>query len=565
MKKTLLFAAVLSLGAALIAPALEHTPVAVPDARLRAAIIAELELPETTELTREQLAELTSLRARSAGIRDLTGMEHAVNLAELDLRDNDIRSIEPLRDLAGLVWLSLRENPRLRDIGPLAGLTALEYLNLNRNYRIASIEPLAGMQQLDTLILRSVPVLHRTADQDVLRSLRGISRLNIRDTGLDTVEPLLPGLERGDYREQLDLLENPLQDRHKLTPYRAHIEDFQQYTPVFTARLRTNAGMIFGRDEWYSFAVHREPIYDLDLRLRLDVEPRSYLRIFGALDIELDTDELDFDWEIDELFLQYTFPDDTTRIRAGRQKMAWETARLLNNPADFVAAVEDGYALRLDARLPALLDVSQHATAVVYATEDYLWSDADRIELRDFAYALRYRVQPGPFDLRLSARYRQEQYRPLRTAASLGFRHDGIELRGEATTWWDRDEAPREGDGFLTAQASWTAQQPDSWRILTEYQYDSTILDGKGHYTAAEFRFPPLFGFQSQLRHRHAFQDHSGEIIPELRRTLIPGVQAVFQLPMVYGDQYGYYRRNPELGDGRAMAAILSLEAEFEF
>ncbi|TVS11148.1 MAG: hypothetical protein EA424_24225, partial [Planctomycetaceae bacterium] len=158
----------------------------IPDAGLRAAVAGALGVDAEAPIPVQQMLQLRELRARSSAVADLTGLEAARNLAELDLRENpDIINLEPLR-----------------------GLTQLHYLNLNLNNGIRSIRPLSELSELNVLLLRGVRVLHRPEERAVLVRLGPLDRLNVRDTGLTSVAALLPGLDAGGYREQLDLREN---------------------------------------------------------------------------------------------------------------------------------------------------------------------------------------------------------------------------------------------------------------------------------------------------------------------------------------------------------------------
>ena len=182
-------------------------PVSIPDAGLRGRIAAALGKGAQAPIGTRELAALVSLDARDAGVADLTGLEHAVNLEGLDLGGNplaDLRALASLPKLAvlnldgmmgadvwqlaglgGLVRLSLRACGlddltalaglgRLRaldvaggsvsDVGPLAGLAALEALDLSDN-RVEDIWPLAGLERLVETRLGGDPGLGESGDR----------------------------------------------------------------------------------------------------------------------------------------------------------------------------------------------------------------------------------------------------------------------------------------------------------------------------------------------------------------------------------------------------------------
>ena len=105
--------------------------VVFPDKHLEAVIREDLEKPEGP-ITRRDLRKLSGLRAERKKIENISGLEHAANLTELDLSANQIGDISPLASLTNLTTLKLSDN-RISDVSPLASLTKLTWLNLMRN------------------------------------------------------------------------------------------------------------------------------------------------------------------------------------------------------------------------------------------------------------------------------------------------------------------------------------------------------------------------------------------------------------------------------------------------
>ena len=113
-----------------------------------------------------ELAELTELEARDAGILDLTGLEHATGLTRLHLgqelggwsweNSNDISDLSPLSGLTSLTWLNLSGNP-VSDLTPLSRLTGLSSLNLQGCPIFdESLSPLASLTGLTDLYLAAL-------------------------------------------------------------------------------------------------------------------------------------------------------------------------------------------------------------------------------------------------------------------------------------------------------------------------------------------------------------------------------------------------------------------------
>lgn len=110
--------------------------VIIPDQALDSAIRAELRKPFGF-LTEADLLAVQTLDARELNIRDLSGIEHCLNLQWLDLRSNGISNLKPLEQLG-------------RPASPFD--SPLVYLNLNSNL-VSDITPLIGLMNLQTLML----------------------------------------------------------------------------------------------------------------------------------------------------------------------------------------------------------------------------------------------------------------------------------------------------------------------------------------------------------------------------------------------------------------------------
>ena len=116
-------------------------PVWIPDAALRRCIEEALGKQAGAAISHAEMATLQGLTCRNAGVADLTGLETATILAQLDLFGNVVVDLAPLQELAELAELALHGN-RIEDLAPLSDISALERLWLNDN-AIADIAPLA--------------------------------------------------------------------------------------------------------------------------------------------------------------------------------------------------------------------------------------------------------------------------------------------------------------------------------------------------------------------------------------------------------------------------------------
>lgn len=155
-------------------------PVHFSDANLKAAVEQELWLSDPTPIDMLGLIQLIqpNLYTRHNGVTDLTGLEYAVNLQELNLtyhkltdlsplaglgnldtvmlKGNYISDISPLSGLYNLRTLDLEQN-QVTDISALASLTNLESLGLHRNF-VSDVSPLANLTHLTWVDLRALPL-----------------------------------------------------------------------------------------------------------------------------------------------------------------------------------------------------------------------------------------------------------------------------------------------------------------------------------------------------------------------------------------------------------------------
>ena len=147
----------------------DATQVAIPDANLRSSIEDALGKASGAPITRAEMSTLTNFEAENANIRNLTGLEFAISLIELDLSRNSITDVSALSDLTNLIWLNLYLNA-ITDVSALSGLTSLNTLILSHN-AITDVSALSGLTNLKRLFL------HNNSIRDV-SALSGLTNLN---------------------------------------------------------------------------------------------------------------------------------------------------------------------------------------------------------------------------------------------------------------------------------------------------------------------------------------------------------------------------------------------------
>ena len=125
----------------------------IPDPNLRAVIAEALGKVDidTVSITFEEITTLTTLRASNRGIKDLTGIEFAINLEELWISGNPITDLSPLAALKNLIGLAAWDMD-IEDLSPLAELTKLRWFELF-NTPISDLSPLARLTSLKRMSL----------------------------------------------------------------------------------------------------------------------------------------------------------------------------------------------------------------------------------------------------------------------------------------------------------------------------------------------------------------------------------------------------------------------------
>ena len=141
----------------------------IPDAGLRAAINDALDKAPNATIAADEMATLTYLNGDNDSIRDLKGLEAAVNLRDMDIRHNLISDLSPLAGLIQLRHINLEDNV-ISDLSPLAGLVNLEGLHVHHNL-ISDLSPIQGLSNL-----RNLNISHNVVTD--LSPVSGLIRLN---------------------------------------------------------------------------------------------------------------------------------------------------------------------------------------------------------------------------------------------------------------------------------------------------------------------------------------------------------------------------------------------------
>lgn len=119
------------------------------DENLKAAIQDNLGVAR--DIYKSDMERFVELDLSYYDITDLTGLEHAVNLVDIYLYNNNIADISPLANLTKLTFIDL-ENNQISDVKPLVNISGLTVLLVSGN-PISSISDLVALTNLEALIL----------------------------------------------------------------------------------------------------------------------------------------------------------------------------------------------------------------------------------------------------------------------------------------------------------------------------------------------------------------------------------------------------------------------------
>ena len=189
-----------------------HDVVTIPDTNLASAIREEVGLSSDEPLTKLIMLRLTKLLAVSRNIKNLTGLENAIYLRNLNLLGNQIEDISHISQLSYLTDLSIGSN-KIRDITPLKALNHLNSLFLGDN-PISDITVLTALPSLNVLAIGGVNSSYKPIfDIRPVWELTQLRYLSLRFLKIHDLSPLT------DFKDltQLQVSNNQIRDITPLT------------------------------------------------------------------------------------------------------------------------------------------------------------------------------------------------------------------------------------------------------------------------------------------------------------------------------------------------------------
>ena len=192
-------------------------PINIPDPTLRAFIERGIGKESGAAIRKTDMLKLTEIYAaryavehfgHQLAVENLTGLEFATNLSKLDLGDNNISDISPLKNLRNLLGLDLNGN-NISDISPLKNLRKLRKLDLDGN-NISDISPLKNLTDLVVLYLDG----NNISDISPLKNLTKLQTLFLRNNKISDFSPiagLIPNLRNytDAYQRDVSVIRDP--------------------------------------------------------------------------------------------------------------------------------------------------------------------------------------------------------------------------------------------------------------------------------------------------------------------------------------------------------------------
>lgn len=157
----------------------------IPDPNLRDYIERVLDKAAGDPITVTEMTTLTFLNPWGEDISDLTGLDYAINLTDLNLNRNSISDISPVAGLTSLTSLHLGGSS-ISDIAPVTGLTNLTDLTLFES-SISDIAPVAGLTNLTKLHLGN----NLISDISAVASLTNLTELFLQDNSISDISAVM--------------------------------------------------------------------------------------------------------------------------------------------------------------------------------------------------------------------------------------------------------------------------------------------------------------------------------------------------------------------------------------
>ena len=159
-----------------------------PDPALEKAVRREVFAKRSSKepLTKEDVANISRVIAKSQQIKSLAGLQHCTELMLIDLEDNEISDLTPIASLEKLQSVTLAGN-QIRDLTPLKHLTKMQLLDLSDN-QITDLSDLESMLNLRTLYVAK----NQVKDLQPISKLGKIWSLDLANNQIESLDSIRP-------------------------------------------------------------------------------------------------------------------------------------------------------------------------------------------------------------------------------------------------------------------------------------------------------------------------------------------------------------------------------------
>lgn len=241
-----------------------------PDKGLEAVVRREVfeKRYNSEPLTADDVKNISQVIGKGKGIKSIEGLQHCKALMKLDLENNEIVDLTPIKDLKLLQSIDLSSN-KIESLEALAGLVQSQYLQVSKNgivdlgplrgmanlrslyaaeNKIKSIEPISGLRKMWTLHISGNPIEDLTS----LSQLAGLESISLRGCGIKSLEfvrALKPNLlvltdnPIGDFGPLVETVEADAKADSRFAPYlRLYLDESLLKDPAHSAsveRMRT--------------------------------------------------------------------------------------------------------------------------------------------------------------------------------------------------------------------------------------------------------------------------------------------------------------------------------------
>ncbi len=157
----------------------------IPDDALREYISKQLGKSPTDDITVADMERLPIVEIDgNEAIKDLTGLEYAINTKYISVRGQKVNDLTPLSNLTNLEVLYLRNN-QISDISALSNLTNLDSLGLAGN-QISDISALSNLTNVEAIFLDN----NQISDISALSNLTNLKSLSLDGNQISDISTL---------------------------------------------------------------------------------------------------------------------------------------------------------------------------------------------------------------------------------------------------------------------------------------------------------------------------------------------------------------------------------------